>query len=89
MSVVVKIEGAASGAPTPHDGRYVLFWNPHSAFGFADLVTTDDRYKARQFRDAAHALEEYRTVSNVEKRRPTDGKPNRPLSAFTVTLEKL
>lgn len=88
MSVLVRIAGAATGIPTPHDGRYVVSWSPHTRFGYLDLETTDRPSRARRFDDAAEALKEWRMVSRVEPKRPTDGRPNRPLTAYTVEFRR-
>jgi hypothetical protein len=84
MSTVVRVIGAVSySGPTPHDGRFVVAWNPHTRFGDCEITTTDDLVDARRFTSAEEALREWKTVSNVEPVRP-DGKPNRPLSGLTV-----
>ena len=84
--VLVRVVGTPSGQVTPHDGRFVVSWNPHTEFGVAELVTSDDHNAARVFADAAEVLGEYSTTSSVEPRRPTDGEPNRPLTAFTIEI---
>ena len=88
MSGVVRIMGAADGTATPHDGRFLLNWYPHTRFGTLACDSTDDITKARRFRDFAEAAEEWKTISRVEPKRPTDGAPNRPLSSLTIVFEK-
>ena len=80
--VVVRVMCHADGTPTPHDGRYVVAWNPHTPYGTCSIDTTDDIRQARRFR-APQALMTWRAVSHVEPIRP-DGRPNRPLSGLTV-----
>ena len=48
---------------------------------------TDDLAEALYFEDAGAAMDLWRTQSNVVPIRP-DGKPNRPLSRFTVMIEE-
>lgn len=53
------------------------------------LVTvTADPARAKRFGSAAEALREWRRVSRRVPRR-ADGRPNRPLSAFTVVPARL
>lgn len=49
---------------------------------------TDDLAKAMRFEDGPAALECWRQVHARDPVRPWDGKPNRPLTAFTVTIEE-
>lgn len=50
--------------------------------------STADPAKALRFDDPGEALEYWHQPSTVVPLRP-DGKPNRPLTAFTVTVEEL
>lgn len=85
MPSIVKIIGAANGTPTPHDGRYVVSWNPHTRYGVLECVSTDDIAKATRFDGAHDALDRYLTISSVQSRRP-DGEANRPLRALTIEI---
>lgn len=84
MSSIVKIIGAAGGTRTPHDGRYVVAWNPHTRYGMLECESTDDVTKAHQF-DGADAFRAWTTVSSVQAVRP-DGLPNKPLTALTIEI---
>lgn len=66
---VAVVVCAADGRSTPHDGRFVVTWNPHTRAGTLDIVTTDDVTKARRFQ-YAELMNEWRTVSLVQSRRP-------------------
>jgi hypothetical protein len=88
MSVLVRIIADANGNPTPHDGRWVVRWNPHTKFGVCDIQSTSDIRKARRFANPGHAVEEWRTISRVQLIRPTDGKPNRPLNGLSIEITK-
>lgn len=57
------------------------------AYGGRGLVTwTTDRSKAMRFADLGEAFECWRRQSTVVPLRD-DGKPNRPLTAFTITFD--
>lgn len=86
MTCVVKVVGIADGTPSPHDGRYVLRWNPHTEFGTCAIDTTGDKSKARVFSGLMEVHYEWSTISKVEPYRP-DGKPNRPLAGLTIEVE--
>lgn len=87
MISIVKVVCAADGNQTPHDGRYVVAWNPHTIAGDCSITTTDDIAAARRFEGGA-AFREWRTVSRVQKIRPWDSALNRPLTALTVEVVK-
>jgi hypothetical protein len=82
---IVEIVGAADGRPTPHDGRYVVAWSPHTMAGDLKLTSTDDITKARRF-SVLEAMSEWRAISRVQATRPWDGKPNRPLTGITIQI---
>ncbi len=82
---VINVVGAAAGTTTPHDGRYVVTWDPHTKFGILAMTSTADRTKATVF-DFEDAFEQWRAVSKVDPVR-YDGKPNRPLTAVSVSFE--
>ena len=93
-SVVVQLVGLINGGTTAFDGQYLVEYDPgrdgiEPSTGrtmMCHLVTTSDRAQAFQFDDAAAAFE---TWQLVDPRKPVrvDGKPNRPLTAFTVGIE--
>lgn len=87
MTVVVRVVAAADGGWTPHNGRYVLRWDPHVKFGTLACDSTDDLAKAKRWASLVEALTEWKTVSRVQPRRPTDGLPSKPLTAITVVCE--
>jgi hypothetical protein len=89
MSVSVRVIGAANGKPTPHDGRLVERWNPHTYAGTLELTSTTNPKLARRFDSVTDALTEWNTVSYVEPLRPWDKRPNKPLTGLTVELVDL
>ena len=87
MSVIVRIVGAADGSSkTPHDGRFVGAWNPHTKAGTLELSSTSSRKRALKFPTPTEAMIVWNTVSRVQPLRPWDGKPNKPLTGVTVEI---
>lgn len=84
MSSIVLIIGQAGPGSTPHDGRYVVAWNPHTAYGTLECTSTADVAKAHRF-DGIEAFQAWNTVSSVQPTRP-DGRPNKPLTALTIDI---
>lgn len=88
--VIIQIEGyAVPGIHTPHSGKYVMEFDPlyrgNSDRGRGLLLTTDDITQAKRFKNGIEAFEFWRQQSPTVPLR-TDGKPNRPLTAFTVSM---
>lgn len=86
--VIVMVVGNSGGGTTPHDGRYVVHWDPHTEYGILKLTSSVQRGLARRFASAEQVLKEWRTISKHHPVRP-DGKPNRPLSGITISVEPL
>ena len=84
MSVIMVCVGGPPGAPL---GAYLLSYDPEAFRGRGWSDWTRD-LKARQWPDYPTALAYWRQVSKTRPTRP-DGQPNRPLTAFTVTVEPL
>lgn len=82
-----------SGNPTTYDGQYVAEYDPSrsgvSPDGIpmmAHLVGTDDPSKAMRFVSAQAAGRAWRLESGYIR---PDGKPDRPLTAFTCEVVEL
>jgi hypothetical protein len=91
MTCVIKIEwlsGIVIESSSVPDGTYVQDYNPDACAGYGELVATSDIQKAMRFESAGDALEFYRQQSKVRPFRP-DGRPNRPLMAYTVSIENI
>lgn len=86
MSRILQIIGLASGWPSGADGQYVKGYTPDGHDGQGDLVLTRHRGQARRYPSTQEAMAELRRVSATHPLR-ADGKPNRPLSAFSVSIE--
>lgn len=70
----------------PHAGRYLLSFDPDHDDGRGSVESTDDPTEALRFPNALTAWEEWKRASTVHPVRLTDGKPNRPMTAFTITV---
>lgn len=83
----MRIEGKASGVPEPTvDRAYVLSFDPDAHDGGGELMTTRNARNAKRFASTGEAFEFWRQASTVRPLRE-DGKPNRPFTAFTVSIE--
>lgn len=85
---IVKIMGGANGGRTPHDGRYVTEWNPHTRAGVLKITTTSDINEARRFKNGEE-FDQWRAQSKVQPLRPWDNRPNRPLTAVNIESIKI
>lgn len=92
---VIRIIGLANGGETAFDGQYVVIYDP-GRDGVEPttkrpmrcyLQTTPDITRATRY-DLVSA---HRLWTAEDPRNPIrpDGKPNRPLTAFTVTIEPM
>lgn len=90
MAVVIKIHGLVNGSRTAFDDQYVVEYNPNMdgiepgtyRAMTAHLKTTSQIDKARKFK---HLLDAMHFARRVDPREPIqDGRPNRPLTAFTL-----
>lgn len=72
----------------PHEGKYLRFYDPDAAEGVGLVMSTPDQDLAIHFGSFADAMEEWKRPSTVQPLR-LDGKPNRPLSAWSVSPMKV
>jgi hypothetical protein len=81
----LRVIGYADGRPA---SGYVARYDPDAHDGFGDVELSDDPARALRFVDftAAHAA--WVRQSRVRPLR-SDGRPNRPLTAYTVAIELL
>lgn len=87
MSYVIRCRGLALGGAAPV-GEYLESYDPDANNGRGSASWTPDPARALRFADAASAWELWRRPSRVRPLR-TDGRPNRPLTAFTVEIAEL
>jgi hypothetical protein len=90
MSCAILLLETASGEPTEFDGKYVKAYDPtyvDPVFGYDGglLEVTDNLQEAMRFGDVSDAFKKYRQAYGL---RP-DGEPNRPLTAWTITVQTI
>lgn len=98
MTFVMRVEGLVNGDPTPLDGKLLSRYDPSkfklraeikdtaelAAFLDEWVAATEDPAEALQFESASDALALWQTIG--PGLRVADLRPNRPLTAFTVTI---
>lgn len=85
---VMRILGNADGSPCLIGGLLVRDFDPDAYDGRGDVEVTADVDVARKFPNHEVAIIFWRQASNVMPLRD-DGKPNRPLTAYTVEMIKV
>jgi hypothetical protein len=78
--IVMLCLGSPIGSPGPHNNRYLRSMDFTRSDG---LVTCADIADAKRFADMVEALTYLRTVPECHPIRRSDGKPNRPLFAWS------
>lgn len=72
---------------TVRPGMYLLDYRPEAFEGRGSALWTEDRRLAKKFPSTGHAMEYYQQRS-IRRPHREDGRPNRPLTAATVIVEK-
>jgi hypothetical protein len=88
MTIAILIHGVqmpSGPMRCPESGHYIQRFDVGACDGRDSILTTLDITKAAHFADAGEALEFWRTQSRTVPFRD-DGEPNRPLTAFTVSM---
>lgn len=77
----------SDGEMTPYDGMYLRRYTPESHDGRGHALWTTDPDQAVPFASIMEAREAWMCVPIT---RPTrdDGKPNRPLTAYTIAIQR-
>jgi hypothetical protein len=88
MSVLMVSMGLATGDDNGTVGKYLAAFDPDAYQGRGLIRWTRDRSKAIAFPDFPAAALFWKTRSKVTPTRP-DGRPNRPLTAYSVTFETI
>jgi hypothetical protein len=91
MTFVLVCHGLATeGVETPPElvGQYLQSFDVNAHDGMGTAEWTVDVNKAMRFADLVEAIETWQTRSVVRPLR-ADGKPNRPLTAFSVEPKPL
>jgi hypothetical protein len=68
-----------------HD-QYITWYDPEAYDGRGDVRLSPHAKDAKQFADRVEALKFWQQIPKCRPRRD-DGKPNRPLTAFSVWIE--
>lgn len=82
----LRIVHLANGQSSEADGLWVKSYTPDGFGGRGEAVLTENKHEAKVYPNATAAMEDWRRVSSTHPIRPGDGKPNRPLTAFTVEV---
>lgn len=89
MTSVIQFEDLTGMArfadPTVKSGAYLESYDPEAHRGQGKAKWTDDIAKAMRFATQLEAFDFWRQQSKTMPFRP-DGKPNRPLTAFTISV---
>lgn len=88
MKTIIRIIGLAADLPCDIEGWYIAAYDTdhENELGLGVLTPTKFPENAKRFDDFGAAVAFWRQTSRTVPERP-DGKPNRPLTAFTVTME--
>jgi hypothetical protein len=88
MPIVIKIISPANMPWRIANDTYLETFDPEGNGGRGTFAFTALATKAKPFKSMSEALDYWRTQSATVPFRP-DGKPNRPLTAFNVSLEEV
>lgn len=86
MPTVMRLWGDALGRPTEHDNCYLKDMDFEANGGHGKLTVTDDLAEAKRFETGAEAFEFWRRSPECHPVRASDGRPNRPLTAWNWTF---
>lgn len=82
---VIEVIATADGRRVGPPPRYVELFDPDAHDGRGHIELTTDPAAALRFPDQVAAWQCWKQASTVRPTRP-DGQPNRPLTAFTVSV---
>lgn len=86
-SYVILIHGLVNGEPSAYDEMYLTRFDfVGCELGECNLLAAQNVAHALHFPSVTAASEFWKQIDPRQPTRP-DGKPNRPLTAFSVTLE--
>lgn len=81
--IIIQIICDAAGLPCSEEGAFVMEMDFEAMEGYGHLVATRHPSKAKQFATPEEAMRFYQTAPACHPLR-SDGKPNRPMTAYTV-----
>jgi hypothetical protein len=91
MTYIIQCVGSADGSPRPgEEGMYFESFRHEAqqgSYGYGYAEFTADPRRAMQFATVGEAIEFWRRPSKTRPLRP-DGKPNRPMTAWTVNIRQ-
>lgn len=79
---IIWIQAFATGEAV---NAWLVEFDPEANDGRGHVDWTENRAEAKRFPDSAAAMEFWNQQSRTRPTRP-DGKPNKPLTAFTVEI---
>jgi hypothetical protein len=88
MPTIMRALGFANGVDCPVAGQWVKTFDHEAHGGIGDGVFTANPAKAMRFASFTEAVEFWKKIPKCKPLRE-DGKPNRPLSATTVTFDEI
>lgn len=88
MNILIRVAAATTPDHEPFVDLWLKSFDVDAYNGLGDQVFTDDPAQAMRFDGLEAALNAWKTQSKVRPLRP-DGKPNRPLTAFSITFDTL
>ena len=83
---VIKCEGYARGIPCEFTGQYLEWYKPNGDPMVGLGKWTDKLDQAMTFKTAGEATECWRQERTVSPSFRADGKPDRPLTAFNISV---
>jgi hypothetical protein len=86
---LLKCEGFANNADCPFEGQFLQWFDPNAPLTGQIGGWTRDMSKAKVFVTTSEALEYWRQPRTIDNQIRPDGKPNRPLTAFSVSIVPL
>lgn len=92
MPYVIRFVCRMDGEPTGYDGEYLKSYDAsyvpsNGKYNGGDLITTPNIEEAQKFETPSEALTTWKeTAPKPWSVRLWDGKPNRPLTAYTIEV---
>lgn len=86
--VIKYVSTALGGVGDVMPGSFLAYADPNGRDGRGYQRWTQDPAEAKRYADAAAAHADWSRQSSLKRFR-ADGKPNRPLTAFTVEIVRL
>lgn len=81
----IRIVSRATGERSEADGLWLKSYDPDGKLGMGEMVFTENRSDAKEYPTSREAIEEWKRISTTHPIR-LDGKPNRPLTQFTIEV---